>query len=173
MGLIGRIFRRKADDAAPLLPLYEQVVARARQPHWYEDGAVPDTMDGRFDMIATLLSVVLLRLERGDEARQESVWLTELFVTDMDGQLRQMGIGDVSVGKHMGKMMSALGGRLGAYRGKLDDDTALNAAIRRNVYREAPASGAEVEHVARGLRDHAANLDQLATAAILSGETSW
>ena len=116
MGLIGRIFRRKADDAAPLLPLYEQVVARARQPHWYEDGAVPDTMDGRFDMIATLLSVVLLRLERGDEARQESVWLTELFVTDMDGQLRQMGIGDVSVGKHMGKMMSALGGRLGAYR---------------------------------------------------------
>ena len=116
MGLIQRIFGGKADPSAALLPLYEQVVARARAPHWYEEGAVPDTIDGRFDMIAAVLSLVLLRLEPEEKARRESVWLTELFVADMDGQLRQIGIGDVSVGKHMGKMMSALGGRLGAYR---------------------------------------------------------
>ena len=79
MGLIQRMFGRKADPATAMQPLYDQVVARAREPHWYEAGAVPDTMDGRFDMIAALLSLVLLRLEPEEEARQESVWLTELF----------------------------------------------------------------------------------------------
>ncbi len=177
MGLIQRIFGQKADPSAALLPLYEQVVARAREPHWYEDGTVPDTIDGRFDMIAALLSLVLLRLEPEEQARQESVWLTELFVTDMDGQLRQLGIGDVSVGKHMGKMMSALGGRLGAYRKGLASDeknnAALESAIRRNIFREEAAPGSGAAHVAEEMRVHARHLAALSTAALLSGKADW
>lgn len=177
MGLIQRIFGRAADPSAAMLPLYEQVVARAREPHWYEEGTVPDTIDGRFDMIAGILSLVLLRLEPAEDARQESVWLTELFVTDMDGQLRQLGVGDVSVGKQMGKMMSALGGRLGAYRkGLAPQETgsaALESAIRRNIFREEAAPDHGVAHVARQMRVHVRHLSDLPTAALLDGKADW
>jgi hypothetical protein len=91
-----------------MLPLYQAVVHRGRAVHWYVEGGVPDTLDGRFDMIAAVLTLVLLRLEQAD-LRHESVWLTELFIDDMEGQLRQIGIGDLVVGKHVGRMMSALG----------------------------------------------------------------
>ena len=175
MGLIQRIFGRTADPAAAMRPLYEQIVARARQPHWYEEGGVPDTIDGRFDMVAGVLSLVLLRLEPEQDARQESVWLTETFVADMDGQLREIGIGDVSVGKQMGKMMSALGGRLGAYRDgmRAADDEALSAAIRRNIFREEPAPGGGVAHIASEMRAYARDLARSATPALLVGKADW
>ena len=108
--LLQRIFGQRA-DAGALNPLYDAIVAQARAPHWYRDGAVPDTLDGRFDMVSSVLALVLLRLEALD-SRGESALLTELFITDMDGQLRQRGIGDLVVGKHVGRMMSQLGGRL-------------------------------------------------------------
>src|SRR3546814_14845384 len=69
------------------------------------------------------------------ETKQQSVWLTELFVDDMDGQLRQIGIGDMIVGKHIGRMMSALGGRLSAYRSGLGAGESLEDALVRNLYR--------------------------------------
>ncbi|MGN6123642.1 MAG: ubiquinol-cytochrome C chaperone family protein, partial [Sphingomonas oligoaromativorans] len=104
-------------DADAFAPLYASVVAQARLPHWYRDGAVPDTIDGRFDMVSTVLALLLLRLETlGEPARESSARVTELFISDMDGQLRQRGIGDLVVGKHVGRMMSQLGGRLTAYR---------------------------------------------------------
>ena len=98
---------------------------------------------------ATALCAVLLRLENDDadkSVRQFSVHLAELFVDDMDGQLRQNGVGDLIVGKHIGKMMSALGGRLGAYRTALTtgDGPQLEEALRRNLYRDAPVDDAAV-----------------------------
>ncbi len=111
---------------------------RARAEHWYLDGAVPDTVDGRFDMIAAVLSVVLIRLEAEPEGVEPAARLTERFVTDMDGQLRELGIGDIVVGKHIGKMMAMLGGRLTAYREGLAGDRAvMDAALVRNLYRGA------------------------------------
>ncbi|QIG78804.1 ubiquinol-cytochrome C chaperone family protein [Stakelama tenebrarum] len=139
MTLLKRLLRRDRSEAAEL---YAAIVARGRQPHWYAAGAVPDTIDGRFDMIAAILSLVLLRLETQPESAALNTALAERFVDDMDPQLRQIGIGDLVVGKHVGRMMSMLGGRLGAFRDGLaagDIDTAL----RRNLYRgEAPADAA-------------------------------
>ncbi len=66
MQWIAKLFGSKDEEA---LPLYNQVIARARQPHWYEAGGVPDTIDGRFDMVATILSFVLLRLEESPKRR--------------------------------------------------------------------------------------------------------
>jgi len=120
--------------------MYNAAVAAARRPAWYIEGGVPDTVDGRFDMIAAMLSLQLLRLEaEGDRYAAENAQLAELFVEDMDGQLRESGIGDVVVGKHIGRMMAALGGRLGAYRDALTGDNSLEEALTRNLYRgEAP-----------------------------------
>ena len=141
-GLLGRLFGRADRDA--LAPLYQAIVATARRPVWYRSGGVPDTLDGRFDMVAAILSLVLLRLEReGEAGRGPSARLAELFVDDMDGQLRQAGIGDIVVGKHIGRMMSALGGRLGAFRDAFGPSGDLDGAIARNLYRGAvPAPGA-------------------------------
>ena len=131
--LLPRSLRRRPTDRRDALrPAYAAVIERARHPGWYLAG-VPDSMDGRFEMVAAILSQLLLRLEGEAEAAEASVALTELFVDDMDGQLRQIGIGDVVVGKHMGKMMSALGGRLGAYRAAGDDAAAIADVLRRNL----------------------------------------
>jgi len=141
------LFGERREEA---LPLYNAVVARGRAEHWYVAGAVPDTVDGRFDMIAAVLTMVLLRLERDPEAAALQAHLTERFVDDMDGQLRQMGIGDIIVGKHIGKMMSMLGGRLGAYRDALAAGN-LAPALIRNLYRGDAPSPDTVAHVADSL----------------------
>lgn len=156
MAFLASLFRR-ADPKDALQPLYDAVVMRGRQPHWYIEGQVPDTLDGRFDMIAAILSLVLLRMEDLGAA-DDSVRLTELFVDDMDGQLRQIGIGDLVVGKHIGRMMSALGGRLGAYREALGTGGNLEAALERNLYRGEPPAREAVAHVAERLRAFAVRL---------------
>jgi cytochrome b pre-mRNA-processing protein 3 len=151
MGFIARLMGRRDETA---LPLYTAIVARAREPHWYEAG-VPDTVDGRFDMIAAILAFVLLRLEDDPAAAEPSARLTERFVDDMDGQLREIGIGDIVVGKHMGRMMGMLGGRLGAYRTALAEG-GLAPALVRNLWRGAapePAALAHVEAALLALRD--------------------
>ncbi|MEQ1725441.1 MAG: ubiquinol-cytochrome C chaperone family protein [Sphingopyxis sp.] len=115
MSFLTNMFARKADPRAALRPLYGAIVAMGRDPRWYE-GGVPDTIDGRFEMVTAIIAHVLLRLEGEETARAPSAHLTEIFIDDMDAQLRQSGVGDLMVGKHIGKMMGALGGRLGAYR---------------------------------------------------------
>lgn len=166
MSLLQRIFGESKERAA-LLPLYRAIVAAGRDPAWYRAG-VPDTLDGRFDMIAALTALVLLRLEaEGEATRGASVLLTETFIDDMDSSLRQIGIGDYVVGKHVGRMMSALGGRLGAFREAKDG---LAEVVRRNVFHDAPPADAAVAEVAARLE---AFRDALAAAdlgALLAGE---
>lgn len=166
MGLLARWLGRADDDAEAVL--YDAVVARGRETDWYLAGAVPDTIDGRFDMIATILALVLLRLEAGSSAAAASARLTERFVEDMDGQLRQIGIGDVVVGKHMGRMMSLLGGRLGAYRDGLAKGD-LAPALERNVYRGNAVAPAALAHVAARLQQFAAALAATPTDVLLAG----
>lgn len=149
--------------------LYDAVVARGRDPDWYLAGGVPDTIDGRFDMIAAILALVMLRLERDAGAATVSARLTERFVADMDGQLRQIGIGDVVIGKHVGKMMGMLGGRLGAYREALADGD-LKPALIRNLYRGEAPGPAALEHVAARLAALDRALAEASTDAIVSGE---
>ncbi|WP_243402801.1 MULTISPECIES: ubiquinol-cytochrome C chaperone family protein [Bacteria] len=166
MGWWGRLFGERQDQA---LPLYNAVVTRGRAEHWYLAGAVPDTVDGRFDMIAAVLTMVLLRLEAEPAAATLSAHLTERFVDDMDGQLRQMGMGDLVVGKHVGKMMSMLGGRLGAYRDGLAAGN-LTPALVRNLYRgEAPAPEA-VAHVAQRLTAFRIALDATPLDRLTAGD---
>jgi cytochrome b pre-mRNA-processing protein 3 len=170
MALLDRIFGGGKPRAA-LEPLYRALVAEARDPFWYRAGGVPDTIDGRFDMVSSVLALVLLRLERdGQATRDETVLLTEQFIDDMDGTVRQIGIGDQLVGKHVGKMMGALGGRLDAFRKSAGDPDAFAAAVRRNIFREDPPSEDAVKLVAERLAGLSARLDAADSAAILRGE---
>jgi cytochrome b pre-mRNA-processing protein 3 len=162
------LFRRDEGRDA-LLPLYNAVVAEARNPVWYLDGALPDTVDHRFEMVAALTALAILRLDNaGDAGKVGAVMLTEVFVDDMDGQLRQEGIGDIVVGKHIGKMMASLGGRIAAYRDGIAGN-GLEDALVRNLYRgEYPGDGA-LEFTASRLRAHWQSLSSQPDEAILGG----
>ena len=167
MSFFDRLFgRRNANEA--VRPLYNAVVAEGRSPHWYTEGGVPDTIDGRFEMIAATLALVIARLELEGEQRQNIAWLIELFVTDMDGQLREIGIGDMVVGKHVGRMMGALGGRIGAYREGLREGT-FEAALVRNLYRGAEPAAAALEHTAERLRAFYLGLHAAPADSIIAG----
>ncbi|MCM8731206.1 ubiquinol-cytochrome C chaperone family protein [Hephaestia sp. GCM10023244] len=167
MGLIDRLLGRRGDRATAAL--YAAIVARARAPHWYIEGGVPDSVDGRFDMVAAILTMVLLRLESDPAAALPSTQLAERFVDDMDGQLRELGIGDVVVGKHIGRMMSMLGGRLGAYRTGLAEGD-LGPALVRNLYRDNAPAAAALTHTRDQLVVLRTALDAQPTAALLAGQ---
>jgi cytochrome b pre-mRNA-processing protein 3 len=169
MSLLSRLLRPRSDDHAAVRLLWHRVVEIAREKAWYAQGGVADTVPGRFDIVTLVLCLVLLRMERDAALITPSVRLTELFVTDMDGQLRQSGVGDLMVGKRMGKLMSVLGGRLGAFREALAqaDDGELVAAITRNVTLLPGTDPATVASFARGL---AGQLSAIPGDALLAGD---
>lgn len=169
MSLFQRLFSRR-DGRDRLVPLYNAVIAEARQPAWYRECGVADTLDGRFDMVAATMALVLIRLGReGEAGAAPAALLTELFIEDMDGQLREDGIGDVVVGKHMGRMMSALGGRIGAYREGLEGRASLEEALVRNLYRSDPPTPERVAKAAARMRERAATIDATPLDALLAG----
>ena len=167
MALLERLLGRKPAEIE-LRPLWHRVVEIAREPQWYATGGIADSLPGRFDAITIVLSLVLLRMEASEPVRGHTARLTELFVADMDGQLRQSGVGDVVMGKHMGRLMSALGGRIDAFRAGLaePDDAMLAAAVERNV---TLIEGADTEAVAQAMRALAATLTQTDDAALIAG----
>lgn len=169
MSILSRLFGRQT-GRDELIPLYNAIVTEARNPLWYLEGGVPDTVDGRFDMVAAILSATLLRLEGdGKPGADKSVLLTEIFIEDMDGQLRQLGIGDIVVGKHIGRMMSALGGRLSAYRAAGTAEESWEAALARNIYRGAEPDGAQLHFTAERMRCLSKALESTASASLSQG----
>lgn len=135
MSLLAKIFGRQSDPRDRFVPLWRAVVGIAREPQWYAECGVADTQEGRFDMLSAVLATVIVRMERDEGLRAQAALLTELFVEDIEGQLRQQGIGDPTLGKRMGKLMSALGGRIGVYRAGLAEEggARLTDAVERNV----------------------------------------
>jgi len=167
MNLLRRLFTPIPDPRETLGPLWQAVVAEARRPEWYRAG-VEDTVAGRFDMVTAVLSAVLLRMERHPDLVAPSALLTELFIHDMDGQLRELGIGDVVVGKHVGRLMGAMGGRLTAYRDGLAGDVeSLVGVVRRNV---TLTEGGDAAVIAAGLSAVAVRLDRTADTGLLAGK---
>lgn len=167
MNFLKTLFGIGPDPREVLIPLYNSIVAEARDPAWYADMGVPDTLDGRFDMIAAILSLVLVRFEgEGVVGRESAARLTEVFIDDMDGQLRQIGIGDVVVGKHIGNMIAAMGGRLVAYRAAIGEGQALEEALVRNLWRGEPGPEARPALVAARMRAIKARLDGASSEAL-------
>lgn len=170
MSLISRLLARRPDPRDAIRPLWQRIVEIAREREWYAQLDVADTVAGRFDAVTLVLVLVLLRMERDkahdDSLIEPSVHLTELFVSDMDGQLRQSGVGDLVVGKHMGRLMGVLGGRLGAFRTALaQDDAALAETLARNVTLNAQADTSPLAVTVRRLH---AQIDALDGAELLA-----
>ena len=141
--ILASLFRRKSgkDEAGSV---YAAIVTAARRPVLYETYGVADTLDGRFDMIILHAFLVLDRLNAGDAAvRTFAQELTDRIFSEMDQNLREMGVGDLSVGKRVRKLAEIFYGRVGAYAPALSAGEAeLAEALRRNVYPEGVAPAA-------------------------------
>ncbi len=126
--------------------LYLQVVEQARQPAFYRDLGVPDTLDGRFEMIVLHMVMVLRALRRdGDDGIELGQLVFDVMMDDMDGSLREMGAGDLGVGRRVKAMAQAFYGRATAYEAALAaDEDALDQALRRNLYATAEPVGDDV-----------------------------
>lgn len=145
--MIRGLFARLTGDSRRGQVLFGTAVAEARRPHWFTQGAVPDTLEGRFAVLATVTALLIVRLEQGGEAGERaSVALTERFVESMDSELRQMGIGDPALGRQVRTLVGALGGRVERWRQAVADGGDWSAIVVRSVYRDAEAPPDAIAH---------------------------
>jgi cytochrome b pre-mRNA-processing protein 3 len=137
--MLNRLFRRKASDPVARR-LYEAIVAQARRPEFYRDWGVPDSLDGRFDMIALHGFLVLHRLKRDHEATAALAQnLFDTLFLDMDRALRELGAGDLGVGKRVKAMARGFYGRVAAYEDGLSaGQEALGKALGHGGLHGAP-----------------------------------
>lgn len=133
--------------------LYGAIVAQSRLPSFYLDYAVPDTVEGRFDLLALHVHLVFRRLAGGDEsAKQTGQEIFDDFISDMDSAVRELGTGDMKVHKKMRDVGEAYYGRANAYDAALKEqgDAALIAALERNIYGgSASSAGSRLAHYVR------------------------
>lgn len=138
--MLTSLFRGLTAQPARGTHLFDAVTAEARRPHWYEDGAVPDTLDGRFAVLSTIAALVIVRLEDdGDEGLRASVELTERFIEVMESEHRELGMGDPTLGRTVRKLVSKLASRTGLWRAACAEEMEWIGAVRQSLYKEDPA----------------------------------
>ena len=130
-----RLFIPPAEQAQAQT-VYMALVKQARRPVFYTDMQVPDTLDGRFELILLHLFLLLYRLQHdtSTSSTKQQRLLLETFFADMDRSIRELGVSDTGVGKRVKKMAAAFYGRRQAYEEALLDPQALQEALRRNLY---------------------------------------
>jgi cytochrome b pre-mRNA-processing protein 3 len=172
-GLAGFLRRRNKHERAAF-HLYGAAVAAARDPYLYAARGVPDTLDGRFDAIGLYVYLTIRRLNTAPEpgpALAQSVF--DAMFLDMDTNLREMGVGDMSVGKRNRAMWEAFHGRSAAYAAARDDPAALEAALARNLWRgDEPPTGAAAA-LARIAYAQATHLAAQGLESMLRGEVHF
>ena len=169
--ILGSFFGRPPGaDAATAL--YEAVVAQARQPDFYLRCGLPDSLDGRFEMIALHSFIVLRRLRAlGAAADEVAQVFVDTLVLDLDRSLREMGVGDLGVGKRVKQMAAGFHGRITAYdQGLAAGPEELEAALRRNVFGTTSPEPWQVSAMAAYLRRE---VEAQPDAGLLAGNLSF
>ena len=161
--------------AVPAGAVYQGIVAQARQPAFYAEHGVPDSLDGRFELLALHAFLVLRRLRLGGEqAAGLAQALVDGLILDMDRNLREMGAGDLGVGKRVKTMARGFYGRIAAYEAGLDGgDDMLGAALERNLYGTTHAAPATVAVMAAYMRREAAALEKQGLPDLLAGKVAF
>ena len=161
------LFRRLTAEAPRGAELFDAATRLAREPHWYVEGEVPDTLDGRFAVLATIVALALVRLERDGAAGDlVSVSLTERFIEVMEAEHRELGLGDPTLGKTVRKLVGSLSRRTDLWRSVVKGDAQWPAATRESLYK-AEISSVAVDRSAHELerlwsRLESASLNQFA-----------
>lgn len=165
------LFKRKQPTAEAGLA-YDRIVTQARLPYFYLAGGVPDTLDGRFDLVVLHAFLVMNRTNgQGEAAERFGQTLFDIMFSDMDANLRSIGVSDLRVGKKVKEMARAFYGRSVAYRDALadPDEDVLRESLRRNLYRQIDADDNAVTSMADYARSQALTLAAQSLEAILAG----
>jgi cytochrome b pre-mRNA-processing protein 3 len=164
------LFRRLTTEPRRGEELFDSVTRLAREPHWYVEGAVPDTLDGRFAVLATVTSLVLVRLESDGEAgNRASVALTERFIEVMESEHRELGLGDPTLGRTVRKLVGSLARRTALWRSAVHEASQWPAATRSSLYKsEVPADA--LSHSSAALEEFWAKLLGIALSEIEQGK---
>jgi cytochrome b pre-mRNA-processing protein 3 len=136
-------FRRRS-QATSIAALYGAIVAQARSACFYAAYGVPDTVEGRFDLLVLHLVLLLHRLSHHEATRGLGQGLFDAFCADLDANLREMGTGDLGVPKKMQAFAEAFYGRQAAYLAALEslDRQAFEKALQRNIFAAGNDAGA-------------------------------
>ena len=165
--MLGFLFRGLTVQSPRGTALFDAVTAEARRPYWYVDGAVPDTLDGRFAVLSTVAAILLIRLEReGAAGDAASVALTERFIQVMESEHRELGLGDPTLGKTVRKLVAMLANRTDLWR---DAEADWVEATRESLYK-GEVSGTALHHSADALRDWARRVDAAPLAELEQGQ---
>jgi len=144
--MFGTLFKQKNKTQQVARDLYAQALSNTRAPAFYIDGGVPDTFDGRFDLLMLHLFLILNPLIETPENDAIAQAVFDVTFKDMDQTLREMGIGDMGVPKHQKRMMKAFNGRMHSYKIAIEPEsfadkdikglgpTTLEGALRRNLF---------------------------------------
>lgn len=172
--MIFSLFRRDR-RADTISALYGTIVAQARLSYFYQDYAVPDTINGRFDLLVLHLMLVIERLNQEEGLRPLAQGLFDRFCRDMDDNLREIGIADLKVPKEMRKMGAAFYGRAQAYRDALAEpgDEALVLALIRNIYGGMAPSAAVTARLAGYVRAALRDVQGQDAAALEAGSVRF
>lgn len=176
LAALKNLFTFSSDMQRQAYEAYTVLVEQARNPVFYEQWKVEDTLDGRFDCVIVHLCLVMRRLD--DEAERTDVqmftrFVSEAFFADMDRSLREIGASDTGVGIRVKKMAQAFYGRKKAYSEAMGDETALAEALLRNVYREKEVPAECVASLAAYMGRNQRALQAQSVDAIMSGQISF
>ena len=163
------LFPRLTPANAPGSALFDAITRQAREPHWYVEGGVPDTLDGRFRMLATIAALTMVRLEQlGEAGEEQSVALTERFIEVMESEHREMGLGDPKLGRTVRKLVGSLARRVDLWRTAVADEGKWTDAARASVY-AGEAAPSDVAHSAQELRETWSRLERASLEALAEG----
>jgi len=171
--MLQRFFRdRTREESADRL--YQCAVAQGRSPWFYAECSVPDNVDGRFEMIALHVFLLLHRIKQPDIADDKlGQAVFDAMFLDMDRSLREMGAGDLGVGKRVKAMAKSFYGRIAAYESGLSDPSALTDAVIRNVFRGEEAQRDSAGRLAGYIATQVRHLSAATAEKIISGTVSF
>jgi cytochrome b pre-mRNA-processing protein 3 len=168
--MLAFLFRGLTGDNRTGTALFDALTAEARAPAWYVAGEVPDTLDGRFAVLATVTALALVRLERdGEVGNHLSVALTERFVEVMESEHRELGLGDPTLGKVVRKLVAMLARKTDLWRAATSGGADWNTTTRESLYKAEVPAGA-IEFSASALRTLWTRLEGTSVASFERGE---
>ncbi|MGP1394380.1 MAG: ubiquinol-cytochrome C chaperone family protein [Inquilinaceae bacterium] len=171
--MFARLLRPRTERAAAA-QLYLTLVEQARHPDFYARWGVPDTTTGRFDLIALHAFLVMHRLKAAGTAGLDmSQALFDYMFADMDLSLREMGVGDLSVGKKIKKMAEGFNGRATAFEEALGDPPLLREALTRNLFGSATPPASNVDAIGRYVEREVAALSGQPDRDLLAGTVTF
>ena len=151
--------------------LFGLAVAQARQPSWFVQGEVPDTVNGRFAVLATIVALITVRVEREGQAGGEaSVALTERLVESLDAEIREMGLGDPTLGKQVRRLVCAVSSRVDRWRALIGSDQPWTEEVRRSLYLDGEAPFNALEYSESALRRLSDRLKESSLQDLLDGK---